>query len=125
VHVDDATEAIARALLYSTTLGRRYLIGKERASTRAYFELMGELADVRVPKLNLSESVLIPVARVLEMLGTLTGRRSPIPLDILKTTAAGSLIFDGTRAERELGLRYKPLRVALGEAIAEIRGEAR
>ena len=78
-------------------------------------------ADVRVPKLNLPESVLIPVARVLEMLGTLTGRRPAIPVDILKTTAAGSLIFDGTRAERELGLRYTPLRVALGEAIAEIR----
>jgi dihydroflavonol-4-reductase len=125
VHVDDATEAIVRALLHPATLGRRYLIGKERASTREYFELIGELADVRVPKLNLSESILIPVARVLEMLGTLTGRRSPIPVDILKTTAAGSLFFDGTRAERELGLRYKPLRVALGEAIAEIRGAAR
>jgi hypothetical protein len=65
------------------------------------------------------------VARVLEILGTLTGRRPAIPVDILKTTAAGSLIFDGTRAERELGLTYTPLRVALGEAVSEIRAEAR
>jgi dihydroflavonol-4-reductase len=124
VHVNDAAEAIVRALLSPASVGRRYLIGKERASTREYFDLIGELADVRVPKLNLPESLLIPVARVLEMLGALTGRRPPIPVDILKTTAAGSLIFDGTRAERELGLQYTPLRVALGEAIAEIREHA-
>jgi dihydroflavonol-4-reductase len=124
VHVDDAAEAIVRALLSPASVGRRYLIGKERASTREYFELIGELADVRVPELNLPEFLLIPVARVLEMLGTLTGRRPAIPVDILKTTAAGSLIFDGTRAERELGLTYTPLRVALGEAVSEIRAEA-
>jgi len=121
VHLDDAAEAIVRALLNPATNGRRYLIGRARASTREYFTLIGELASVPVPRLNLPEALLIPISRVLEWFAHLTGKRPPLPVDILKTTAAGSLIFDGSRAERELGMCYRPLREALREAIDEIR----
>lgn len=121
VHVGDAAEAIVRALLNPETIGRRYLIGTERASTREYFTLIGDLADVPVPKHNLPEAALIPIARLLERLARWTGRRPPIPVDILKTTAAGSLVFDGSRAKRELGMEYMPLRDALREAVDEIR----
>ena len=48
VHVRDAAEAIVRALLSSDSVGRSYLIGTERATTREYFELIGELAGVPV-----------------------------------------------------------------------------
>lgn len=121
VHVKDAAEAIVRTLLNPESLGRRYLIGTERASTREYFSLIGDLADVPVPKYNIPEAALIPVARMLERFARWTGKRPAIPVDILKTTAAGSLLFDGSRAERELGIRYTPLRVALREAVDEIR----
>jgi len=121
VHVGDAAEAIVRALLNPETIGRRYLVGTERASTREYFNLIGELADVPVPKHNLPEAALIPLARLLERLARWTGRRPPLPVDILKTTAAGSLIFDGRRAQQELGMGYMPLRDALREAVEEIR----
>jgi hypothetical protein len=53
-----------------------------------------------------------------------TGKRPVVPVDILKTTAAGSLLFDGSRAQRELGMQYTPLRVALREAIDEIRRDS-
>lgn len=121
VHVGDAAEAIVRALLNPETIGRRYLIGTERASTREYFTLIGELADVPVPKHNVPEAALIPLARLLEGLARWTGRRPALPVDILKTTAAGSLIFDGSRAQQELGMGYMPLRDALREAVEEIR----
>ena len=124
VHVRDAAEAIVRALLSRNSVGRSYLIGTERATTREYFELIGALADVPVPRWNLPESALLPVAKVLERLAKWTGRRPAIPVDILKTTAAGSLVFDGSRAEAELDMRYTPLREALREAVDEIRGEA-
>lgn len=121
VYVRDAAEAIVRALLDSSTVGRRYLIGTERASTREYFEIIGELADVPVPTLNLPEKALLPVAHVLEKVATWTGQRPLLPVDILKTTAAGSLVFDGSRAREELDMEYTPLREALREAVAEIR----
>ncbi len=123
VHVADAAEAIVRALLNPVTTGRRYLIGTERATTREYFSIIGELAEVPVPDINLPERVLIPVARILEQCARLTKKRPAIPVDILKTTAAGSLVFDGTRAERELGMQYTPLREALRDAVDEIRAD--
>jgi nucleoside-diphosphate-sugar epimerase len=118
VHVEDAAEAIVRALLNPASLGRRYLIGTERASTREYFSLIGDLADVPVPKYNIPEAPLVPVAQLLERC-----KRPAMPVDILKTTAAGSLVFDGSRAKSELGMTYRSLRTALSEAIDEIRGE--
>ena len=123
VHVRDAAEAIVRALLSPTSIGRRYLIGTERASTREYFTLIGDLADVPVPKYNIPETPLISIAWMLEWFARWTGRRPAIPVDILKTTAAGSLVFDGRRAMRELGMKYTPLREALRESIDEIRSE--
>ena len=124
VHVRDAAEAIVRALLNPDTVGRRYLIGKERATTREYFTLIGELANVSVPRWNLPERALLPAARLLEKVARWTGRRPALPVDILETTMAGSLVFDGSRAERELGMRYTPLREALREAVEEIRANA-
>ncbi len=121
LYVGDAAEAIVRALLNPASTGRRYLIGTERATTRDYFSIIGELADVPVPRINLPERVLIPIARLLERWARWTKKRPAIPVDILKTTAAGSLVFDGTRAERELGMQYTPLREALREAVEEIR----
>lgn len=123
VHVRDAAEAIVRALLTRKSLGRRYLIGSQRASTREYFQIIGELADVPVPKWNLPERALLPVAHILERVAGWTGRRPALPVDILETTAAGSLVFDGSRAQDELGMRYRPLREALREAVQEIQAE--
>lgn len=125
VHVRDAAEAIVRAMLSPTSIGRRYLIGTERASTRDYFTLIGDLAGVPVPKYNLPEGPLISIAKVLERFARWTGRRPAIPVDILRTTAAGSLVFDGSRAMHELGMQYTPLREALRESIEEIRSELR
>ena len=124
VYVRDAAEAIVRALLSPNSIGRGYLIGTERASTREYFEIIGELAGVPVPRWNLPEAALLPVARLLERVAGWTGHRPLLPVDILKTTAAGSLVFDGTRAKEELQMRYTPLREALREAVEEIQAEA-
>lgn len=124
LHVGDAAEAIVRALLSPASTGRRYLIGTERATTREYFSIIGDLANVPVPRVNLPERLLIPIARLLEQWARWTKTRPAIPVDILKTTAAGSLIFDGTRAKRELGMKYAPLREALGEAVEEVRADA-
>ncbi len=123
VYVRDAAEAIVRALLSPTSVGRAYLIGTQRATTREYFEIIGRLAGVAVPRWNLPEGMLLPLARALEVVSSLTGQRPALPVDILKTTAAGSLLFDGGRAVRELGMEYTPLETALAEAVDEIRRE--
>lgn len=120
VYVRDAADAITRALLKKDSVGRRYLIGNQRATTRDYFNTIGRLASVSMPQWNIPEAWLMPVARGLEALSRRTGRRPMLPLDVLKTTAAGSLLFDPARSIEELGMTYTPLEVALAESIDEI-----
>ncbi|MGD8608593.1 MAG: NAD-dependent epimerase/dehydratase family protein [Myxococcales bacterium] len=124
VHVRDAAEAIVRALLSRQSVGERYLIGVERASTREYFQIIAELAGVPAPRHNIPERLLMPIARLSEKVASVTGRRPALPVDILKTTAAGSLIFDGGKAQRELDMQYTPIRVALREAVEEVKAGA-
>jgi len=120
LYVRDAAEAITRALLKRNSVGRRYLIGTQRATTRQYFNMIGGLAGVPIPSRNIPESWLFPLATGMEWLSRKTGNRPVLPLDVIKTTAAGSLLFDGSRAIEELGMSYTPLKTALGESVEEI-----
>jgi dihydroflavonol-4-reductase len=121
VYLRDAAEAIARALLREETIGRSYLIGGERATTREYFQMIGDLADVPVPTWNIPEAFVLPVAQILERVSAWTGVRPAVPADVIRTSAAGSLLFSPDRSEKELGMEYTPLRTALSEAVAELR----
>ncbi|AQA18632.1 hypothetical protein BST95_10665 [Halioglobus japonicus] len=121
VYLQDAAEAIARALLSPDTVGRRFLIGDERATTREYFQLIGDIAGVRTPDINIPERWLMPTARVMEWVSRRTGKRPAIPLDVIKTTAAGSLLFSAELSKQSLAMEYTPLREALTEAVADIR----
>ncbi len=121
VYIRDAAEAIVRALLKEGSVGRKYLIGNQRATTREYFDIIGSLSGVRIPDRNIPERWLMPVAMGMELISRRTGRRPVLPLDVLKTTAAGSLLFDASRSERELGMSYTLLSAALAESVEEIR----
>jgi nucleoside-diphosphate-sugar epimerase len=121
VYVRDAAEAITRVLLKPDSAGRKYLIGNQRATTREYFNTIGDLAGVPIPRANIPERWLIPMARGMEWISRQTGTRPLIPLDVIRTTAAGSLLFDASRSVDELDMSYTPLRTALAESVEEVR----
>lgn len=121
VYVKDAADAIARALIKKDAVGRGYLIGNQRATTRDYFNIIGRIADVPVPNWNIREFLLWPLAVGMDIVARKTGKRPMMPLDVLKTTASGSLLFDSSRGVNELGMSYTPLETALAESVAEIR----
>jgi dihydroflavonol-4-reductase len=123
--VRDAAEAIVRTLFKEDGIGKRYLIGTERATTREYFEIIGKIANVKIPKRNIPEKVLMPVAKAMENISRISGKRPLLPLDVLKTTAAGSLLFDGSLAKDELGMEYTALPFALADAIQGIQNLSR
>jgi dihydroflavonol-4-reductase len=124
VYVRDAADAIYRALVKDDSVGQSYLIGNQRATTREYFNIIGRLASVSVPHWNIPEAWLMPLARGMDVISRRTGRRPLLPLDVLKTTAAGSLLFDATRSIDELGMTYTPLETALAESVDEILAAA-
>ncbi|MEH6571353.1 MAG: hypothetical protein V7709_19885, partial [Halioglobus sp.] len=73
---------------------------------------------------NIPEAWLMPLAKAMDVISRRTGKRPMLPLDVLKTTAAGSLLFDARRSVEELGMTYTPLETALAEAIDEIGAAA-
>jgi dihydroflavonol-4-reductase len=95
------------------------LIGAD--TTYTYVKIIGRIADVPVPNWNIPESFLWPLAMGMDIVARKTGRRPMMPLDVLKTTAAGSLLFDPSRGINELGMSYTALETALAESVAEIR----
>jgi hypothetical protein len=70
-------------------------------------------------KFHLPNSVVTVNAALLTRLADLTKTPSlwNISRDQVRTIGTG-LVFDGSTAERELGVTYTPVRVALEEAIA-------
>lgn len=121
VYIRDAAEAIVRSLLNVNSIGQKYLIGNQRVTTREYFKMIGRIAGVRIPDRNIPEAWLFPVAKCMEAVSRISKRRPTLPLDVLKTTAAGSLLFDASRSVEELGMTYTSLETALTESVAEIR----
>lgn len=130
VHVRDVAEGIARALAKPGNIGEKYLLGKEYLSNRQYSALISELSGVPMPRLHLPGPVIMAIAGVLTWVADRV-KRPPvwamsrdcgwvISLDSMRTTREG-FWFDGSKAERELGLVYTPVRLALKEAIAACR----
>lgn len=122
VHVQDVVGAIEKALAQENNLGEKYLIGKEQLSLQEFNTMVSEASGVPLPRMRLPDSVVTASAMVLTWLASLT-QKPPIwgmSQDQIRTIEEG-FRFDGSKAERELGITYTPVRVALEEAIAFYR----
>ncbi len=122
VYVGDVVEAILRAAETPSSVGRKYLIGKTILSGKEYAKMIGAAADVRLPLVPFPDFVVTAAAYLQSWAAAVTHQppRWGLSIDAAKTLKNG-FAFDGSRAERELGLRYTPIRQALVEAVAWYR----
>lgn len=119
VHVRDVAEAIVRAAEEENNIGEKYLVGRYQLSFEEYTEMIGEVSGVPLPKMRLPDALVMFNAALLTSLADLI-KRPPMwgmSTDQMRTTKEG-FRFDGSRAQRELGITYTPIRVALEETIA-------
>jgi dihydroflavonol-4-reductase len=122
VHVQDVAEAIVRALEKEGNIGQKYLVGREHLSFRELNQMIGDISGVPLPRFHLPDSVVTFNAALLTALADLI-KKPPIwgmSRDQISMMREG-FVFDGSKAERELGITYTPVRVALEEAIASYR----
>ncbi|MGW8178318.1 MAG: NAD-dependent epimerase/dehydratase family protein [bacterium] len=119
VHVTDVAEVIVRALEKEGNIGEKYLVGKEQLSIQAFNELISEISGVPLPRMRLPDSVAIANARILTHVANLVQKPPMLGMSIDQCRAMKEgMQGDGSKAERELGITYTPIRVALEEAIA-------
>jgi dihydroflavonol-4-reductase len=119
VHVRDVAEAIVKATEKEDNIGEAYLVGKHYLSMGEANALIRDISGVPLPKLRLPKTLVMANAALLTWIANVV-KKPPLwgmALDQIRTMKEG-FVFDGSKAERELGLTYTPLRVALEEAIA-------
>jgi len=124
VYVKDVAQAIINALEKENNIGEKYLIGNHTYKWKEINEMIGELAGVPLPRFSLPDYLTMINAYVLTGLANLI-KRPPLwgmAVDQMKVMKAGFNV-DGSKAERDLGIKYTPIRVALQEAIDSLKGK--
>jgi dihydroflavonol-4-reductase len=124
VHVRDVAEIIVRAAEKENNMGEKYLAGNHRMSWGQANEMVREISGVPLPRLSLPTPLVMMNAALLTLIANII-KKPPLwgmATAQMKVMHAG-YVFEGSKAERELGIAYTPIRVALEEAIASLRGE--
>jgi dihydroflavonol-4-reductase len=88
--------------------GERYVLSGATLSSREALELVAEVSGVRRDVRFLPRRVAAPVAALVEAAFRVRGRQPPVCREMVRTLAHGHR-YDGSRAQRELGLQYTPV----------------
>jgi len=118
VHVKDVAEAIVRAAEKEDNVGEKYLVGKHRLSFAELNEMISEVSGAPLPKVNLPDKVTALTAALLTRLSEITKRPPPWGMSADQAgMAEAGFEFDGRKAEKDLGISYTPIRVAIQETV--------
>ena len=121
VYVKDVAQAIVSALEKENNIGEKYLIGDNRLKWGAINTMISEISGVRLPKIRMPNFLTMLNAYMLTGIANLI-KKPPLwgmAIDQMKVMKAGFSV-DGSKAERELGIKYTPISFALKEAIESV-----
>ena len=124
VHVNDVAESIVRALEKNDNLGEGYIIGKEYLSIRQLNQWISEISGVALPFISIPNFMVKLNAFFLTAVANLTKRPPTWGLSSdFVNNALTAYNADGTKAERELGISYTPVRQAVEECIESFKSK--
>jgi dihydroflavonol-4-reductase len=115
VHVDDVAEGHVLALNKGRA-GDMYILGGENLMLRDLLGMIAALSLRRRPLLRLPIGPLMPVAAVMERLAARSGNPPLMTREMLQM-AKKKMFFSSARAEKELGYKARPARVAVEDAL--------
>ncbi|MDH4156689.1 MAG: hypothetical protein OEW00_05380, partial [candidate division Zixibacteria bacterium] len=119
VHVKDVAEIIYRAVIKTNNIGEKYLAGKFQHTFGEINRMVSEISGVRLPILYLPDFSVLVNAWLLTKIADVI-KRPPVwgmAVEQIRVMKEG-VRADGSKAERELGIEYTPIRDAVEEAIA-------
>jgi dihydroflavonol-4-reductase len=97
--------------------GERYVLSGATLTVREGLALLGRLAGIEQPVRTLPPSLAMTVATVVETLAWIRRGSPRICRELARTLTHGHA-YDGSKAARELGLRYTPIEETLHRTIA-------
>jgi dihydroflavonol-4-reductase len=119
VHVDDVAEGHILALERGQ-VGERYILGGENLSLREILTMVAEIAGRSPPRIRLPNTLVWPVACLLEGVARVTGIEPPVTRHHLRM-ARKKMFFSSTKAIEQLGYSPRPARQAIADAVAWFR----
>jgi dihydroflavonol-4-reductase len=124
VSVKDVAESILKSLEKENNIGEKYIISAENHTFGEINHFINELSGARLPLLKLPIWMTTLTSYMLTGIANLIGK-PPIwdmSVDQISLMKQG-LKVDGSKAERELGITYIPIKTAIGEAIVSYRNK--
>jgi dihydroflavonol-4-reductase len=118
-HVEDVAEGHLLAL-EKGRIGESYILGGQNVNLKEMLAIIAELSGRKAPRLQLPRRPLFPLAMLAEAAAQISGKEPFLTRDALRM-AGHHMFFTAARAERELGYRARPHRVALEDALAWYR----
>lgn len=121
VDVADVAEGILKALETGGNIGERYLLVAENLTFGDINRMLSEVSGTRLPRLTLPDPITMIGAFVCTCLANLT-RKPPVldmSIDQMRLMRQG-LSVDGSKAKRDLGLSYTPIRSALENVVQHL-----
>lgn len=121
VDIDDCARG---HLLAATTgvAGERYLLNSFTLTTSEAVDLVEEILGRRIRFTTIPVPVAMGGAAAIEVAATVVGRKPPVCREMVRTLAHGHA-YDGSKAERDLGLTYTSPRDTLRRMIDWFRSE--
>jgi len=110
VCVKDVAQAIVNALEKEDNIGEKYLISNCRLKWKEINKLISDMSGVPLPRINLPDMITMMNAYLLTGLANII-KKPPLwdmSIDQMKVMKTGFNV-DGTKAERELGIKYIPI----------------
>jgi dihydroflavonol-4-reductase len=101
--------------------GRRYLLGAENHTIRGLFALLADLTGLPEPVRRVPYPVALAAAHVSEFVADTWTRRMPLATVTGVRLTRRVMTFDPRHSLDELGLRPRPVRLALADALAWFR----
>ena len=119
VDVDDCARGHLAAAEHGAK-GARYLLAGDTVTTGEMAALLGEAAGIDVRFRSLSPAVARVAGTVVGGAYRLIRKQAPMCPEMIRTMLHGHA-FDGSRAERELGIKYTPLSETFERMVAWYR----
>ncbi|GLC42590.1 hypothetical protein PLESTB_001116900 [Pleodorina starrii] len=122
IGVRDAAAAIVAALTKGQP-GRRYLVGNQRLSTAQYYDTIAALSGTPAPTRRVPVWAAALWAAAAAGWAAMSGVPPQAPPDLILTVAYGTLLFDSSSSEAELGLQvpYRPIVESFREAVQYVQ----
>ncbi len=125
VHVRDVAEAIVRALERPGNEGEKYILAAGNPTFGDIARTVSEISGTRLPRWTMPGPAAVAAAYLATAAARLTGRPPAMDLAVEQVLMMKrGMRVDGSKAARDLGLSYTPIRTALEEEVAALHNAA-